>query len=361
MRRLIRLAVLAGAAFSVACGSTDSNPTATPPPGSRASATTGAAPPIGSGTPGDVLTGRLLLTRSNALVVRDMATGDEQTIVEAGGENFIIDPAWSPDGSKVAYAVQITLDPGNADDYGSDIYVADADGGNATLVVKHEAPGDFHRAPDFAPDGKTLYFTRSVIDRATGSPQPIFDVATLDLASGQVAEAIPQAYGGEVSHDGRQFVYVDLSTGGQQLVVRDLASGKNTVLASPDDGLNFFGSPRFSPDDGTVVFAASGAAGSVPGIRRESGPFEWLVDLVIGSPAEADGPPWDLYLVGTNGKELRRLTEVYDDQPYPDWDRDGKNIVYIGITGLVYLSADKTHEPSKLSDGLLHAQLDWLP
>jgi len=351
-QRLARLALLAYASVALACGSGD-GATTTPPQ---------ATPPAGSPAPSsDGLAGLLLLTRANTLVVRDMATGEERTIAEANGQDYIIDPAWSPDGTRIAYAIQVTLDPVNGDDYGSDIYIAAADGSDARVVVQHAAPGDFHRAPDFSPDGKTLYFTRSIIDRATGSPRPIFDVASLDLASGEVVEAIPEAYGGEVSPDGTRIVYIDLSMGGQQLVVRDLASGANTVLAGPDDGLNAFSSPRFSPDGRTIVFAGSGAAGSVPAARDEAGPLDWLANLLAPSPAEADGPPWDLYLVGADGQQLRRLTEVYDDQPFPDWDREGQNLVYIGITGLVYLSADKAREPVRLDDGLLHAQLDWLP
>ena len=53
--------------------------------------------------------------------------------------------AWSPDGSKIAFAV-----------LGAGLYVADADGSNATLVG---SPSDaFHGPPSWAPDGSAITY-----------------------------------------------------------------------------------------------------------------------------------------------------------------------------------------------------------
>ena len=357
------------------CGSTGSNPTqpsgVTSTPASVTPTERGGTPSTTATEPGGApteapatqLTGRLLLARSNELIVRDVATGTEQTIASADGANFLIDPIWSHDGSHVAYAVQLTLDPSVDNDYGSDLYLADADGGNAKLVAKHAATGDFYRFPSFSPDGSTLYFSRSRVDESTGSPNPIFEIAALNLASGAVAIVADKAYGGEVSRDGKSYVFVDLEGGGQQLSVLDLATGKKRVLVTPKDGLALYYAPRFSPDDKRLVFAGSGDIGKIPSVRTlgDGGLVDRLRDWLDGSTAEADGPPWDLYIVHLQGEpRLRRLTEVYDDQPYPAWIGDGTGIVYVGITGLVYLADDKSREPVKLAEGVLHAQLDWV-
>jgi TolB protein len=72
---------------------------------------------------------QLLFQRDGDLLVRSMTTGQTRALI--GGATDDEDPAWSPDGKKVAFE--------RIDDEGpqetSDVYIADADGQNAHLLV----------------------------------------------------------------------------------------------------------------------------------------------------------------------------------------------------------------------------------
>jgi Tol biopolymer transport system component len=365
--------LIATAALLAACS--EGAPKAVDAPATIAPAGTGTVVPgsspttvVPSGTVPSGLDGRIVLTRSNRLVVRDVASGEERTLVTAPGSDFMIDPAWSRDGAQIAYAQQITLIPGRSTDYGSDLYVIDAAGGEPRRLLEHNEPGSFYRYPSFSPDGRTVYFFRSRLDE---TQTQVFEGAALNLDTNVVEVLMKQAYGGEVSPDGKSLIYVDLTGGWQSLSLMDLATRKSRTLVSPDkDGLYFYYAPRFSPDGSRIVFAGSGDAGQVP-VGSLPGRQGTVSDALVLSPDAAlalgfagagalDGPPWDLYLVEVKGdSKLVRLTEVYDDQPFPAWSPDGARILYIGVTGLVAISPDQSTDPVKLDEGLLHAQMDW--
>ena len=82
------------------------------------------------------------------------------------------DPAWSPDGRKIAFA-------SNRRSHGYQIFVMDADGANVRLIANTEGRGT---APRWSPDGKMMYFTNCVekdygtdceILMVRSEPQPI--------------------------------------------------------------------------------------------------------------------------------------------------------------------------------------------
>lgn len=77
-------------------------------------------------------------------------------------------PAWSPDGSKIAYV-------SNRPDPFQDVWVMDADGGNRTRLTTHDG---FDAFPEWSPDGSRIAFTsdRSAVD----------DIWTMDPTGGDL-------------------------------------------------------------------------------------------------------------------------------------------------------------------------------
>src|SRR5207247_5017103 len=114
--------------------------------------------------------------------------------------------------------------------------------------------------------------------------------------------------GGLPARDGKQLLFSAAAPGSQPLSTFDFANKKKRVLLPPGSHLSFPYAPRFSPDGSRIVFSASGDNGQIPmigGAHSDASPSgrggglhllgvghfvgEWL----FGTPAEADGPPWD--------------------------------------------------------------------
>ena len=69
-------------------------------------------------------------------------------------------PAWSPDGSKIAFASRRGRDSED-EDFGSDIYVMNADGTNPVRLT--EMPGSVHASdPQWSPDGSKIAFATNL-------------------------------------------------------------------------------------------------------------------------------------------------------------------------------------------------------
>ena len=75
------------------------------------------------------------------------ADGSNQTNVTNHSESDIT-PAWSPDGTRIAFA-------SIRDIMNQDIYVMDADGSNPTRLTNHP---DNDRCPTWSPDGSKIAF-----------------------------------------------------------------------------------------------------------------------------------------------------------------------------------------------------------
>ncbi|KUF17947.1 amidohydrolase [Streptomyces silvensis] len=135
-------------------------------------------------------------------------------------------PALSPDGSRVAFAALNTL------------WLADTSGGGAPRRLRGAQPTGYLLGPSWARDGRSLVYA----DDRDG----LLGVYRRDVATGKETAL---ATGGRVhpalSPDGERLACLDM-TG--RLVVRDLAAGTERVLADPMGGGGLPGRPSWSPD-----------------------------------------------------------------------------------------------------------------
>ena len=216
---------------------------------------------------------------------------------------FGFDPAWSPDGTRIAFAVSGT----SSEPYR--IYVMDSDGSDRQLIAEHSTPGFRLYQPGWSPDGTQIAFTQNEpnsegffnrirIFNSDGSPRPPFNPATCGgiaaapdwspngerIAFWNDAEFVPACAPGGAIYSARTDAsgLLTLSSGGsaadrnmdpswspngQKVLFRRANVGLFTVNPngtgqtplSGDDGVT--GRARWSPDGGKIVFPR--AAGSM--------------------------------------------------------------------------------------------------
>jgi TolB protein len=152
-----------------------------------------------------------------------------------------IDPAWSPDGRRIAFARQVI----DFDRYPSSLYEMDADGSHLRRLTK----SGFDSSPSWAPDNVHLVFARR--DRSA------FEIAVLDTRTGRIRALASDATAPAWSPDGRLIAFVSSNRRLLRLVRPD-GRGERTLFRSrqvkgvPPDGLIL--RPTWSPDGRTLAF-----------------------------------------------------------------------------------------------------------
>jgi Tol biopolymer transport system component len=250
----------------------------------------------------------------------------------------------------------------------TDIWAENSDGSGAHPVVTHGTNESLFE-PAWSPDGKEIYFAvqtsvvESTTDLTAGSPET-WRIDRVGAAGGARSTIATDAQMPDVSSAGDKLVYVALEPNNdanavtaskEKLVVSDLdGSGAKTIVdASKYQSL--YG-PTVSPDGRWVAFAAIAPIATVP-----TG-FDFLRWLISPETAYAHGLPWELFLVSTLGGEPVQLTHLNEDQPHAAW-LDGTHLAFNGATGLYKVQVSEqgalVAEPEKVHEGAPHGGLTW--
>lgn len=172
-------------------------------------------------------------SRKPVVYTHDVGTGKRRLIANFRGSNSA--PAWSPDGRTLA----VTL----SRDGGSQLYAIDASGGEPRRLAQSSS---IDTEPAYTPDGKNIYF---VSDRG-GAPQ-IYKMPSSGGNAERVTFTGSYNISPTISPDGRWLAYISRVSGAFKLHVMELAGGAvNAITDTSADE-----SPSFAPNSRLIVYA----------------------------------------------------------------------------------------------------------
>lgn len=260
---------------------------------------------------------------ANRWQIYTMEADGSHQIRLTSNSDFDDHPAWSPDGSKIAFA--------STRDGDEDIYVMDADGSNPVRLTDNPE-ADFQ--PTWSPDGTKIAFVSThnggyeiyVMDSNGSNPVNLTRSPT--ITDGDPAW----------SPDGRKIAFISeypVGTGGFAIHVMD-ADGSNKVRLTNKYDLH----PTWSPDGTKIAFSrtpegdvyAMDADGSNQ-INLTNNPAGnnqhpvWSPDgTKIAFISNRDGPGGDfdgfeIYVMDADGSNQIRLTNNREGDFYPSWQQ----------------------------------------
>lgn len=206
-------------------------------------------------------------TKRSEIWVQTLATGQRESVAAYPGINGA--PAFSPDGSRLA----ITL----SKDGSPDVYVLNLANKGLTRLTSGLS---IDTEPTWSPDGSTIVFTSD----QGGKPQ----LYTIPSSGGRATRLTFQGdYNarGRFSPDGRSIAMVNGNGGSYRIAVMDIASRTVNVLSQ--GGLDE--SPSFAPNGSMILFAANKGGHSVLSVVSTDGAMQQKLDFQSGSVRE---PAW---------------------------------------------------------------------
>ncbi|MDR2195484.1 MAG: Tol-Pal system beta propeller repeat protein TolB [Gallionellaceae bacterium] len=167
------------------------------------------------------------------VVVQSLLTNQRKVVASFRGSNSA--PAWSPDGKQLAVVL--------SRDGGSQIYLIRPDGSGLQRLSFSSL---IDTEPSFSPDGQSILFTS---DRG-GAPQ----IYRMSISGGNAQRLTfggGQHFSPRYSPDGKSFVFTHLENGRFHIAVQDFDSGQMQLLT--DGGWNK--KPSFAPNGKIILFA----------------------------------------------------------------------------------------------------------
>jgi TolB protein len=203
------------------------------------------------------------------IYVQNLVTGQRTIISNEKGSNSA--PSWSPDGTKLALSLSKT---GN-----TQVFIVNADGSGMRRLTTSNG---IDTEPQFSADGQHIYF---VSDRS-GGPQ----IYKMSVNGGQAARV---TFNGSynisprISPDGKTLAWISQRDGNFYLYAMDLGSNQELRLA---DGAT---EPSFSPNGKYVMYANKGGGRASLAVVSVDGRVKQRLSTQAGNIKE---PSWGPFM-----------------------------------------------------------------
>ncbi len=202
--------------------------------------------------------------------VQSLYTGQRKVLADFSGSNSA--PAWSPDGKQLA--VVLTRDGS------SQIYLVRPDGSNLRRITFSDA---IDTEPDFSPDGQYLLFTS---DRG-GSAQ-IYRMPVKGGAEQRMTFGDGNNYSPHHSPDGKGFVYAHFSSGKFYIATQDFKTEQMQVLTEG----GWEKKPSYAPNGKLIMFASEGRGRGILATVSSDGRVK---QRIFSQSGDAREPVWGPY------------------------------------------------------------------
>jgi Tol biopolymer transport system component len=307
--------------FLTACGGSPSAPASPSPSG---------PPAVGTGT--------MLIVKGDNIFSLSLEDKRENQLTHETNSNFANNPAFSPDGSLIAFTHHVA--PQGSEWGGAEVHVMQADGSGDKTLVPAKQKGERAESPTWTPDGKFLYFAHDVpiIDASNRYTGDTLTVEKVGLAGGDKQVIVQDAVSPSISQSGVfSWLNYNVNDSSFRLMVGSLdGSGGKQLLSDKD--FQAVWSPELSPDGKILAFAGSGRTSSK--IAAAAGMLATALNPLLPKHAEAHGLPWDPWVIAVDGSGLKKLASIGSDEMALTWSPDGQQLAFSNLSSTYLMRAD---------------------
>lgn len=244
-----------------------------------------------------------------------------------------IAPAWSPDGTKIAFR-------STTKDGSGGIYIVDSDGAGSSLPRKVIDAKSVYDQLSWSPDGKRIAYATD----ESGA----MDILAVDVASGKL-ESIVSSSGNDMSPSwspaGDEIIFSSDRTGQSEIWVVDVESGGAKQITADGENTRPSISPKgemmawIKKDRAVVIMhGPSGKKGFLGAPHRVRYAPTWSPDGNYLAVTAEDWGSWDIYLMKSDGSNVLLLTKNTRRDAMPAWSPDGDRIALTSDVGQNTLS-----------------------
>ncbi len=255
---------------------------------------------------------------------------DIRQLPKNGWGNGDSSPAWSPDGTRIAF--------GSPSDRSPEIYVFDSDGSDLDRLTNNSAADWW---PTWSPDGARIAFASTrdgsaeiyVMDADGG------DVERLTNSGGVNGWPAWSPNGAKIAfasgRGGDPEIHVMNADGSDVERLTNNSGGNNLAAWSPDGARIAFASGR---DGDPEIYVMNADGSDVERLTNNSGGDWWPTwspdGARIAFGSDRDGNWGEIYVMNADGSDVERLTDSRGARE-PAWSPDGTEIAFAGDDGAI--------------------------